>query len=268
VTLGDGKTVVKVQAKEYILSAGAVGSSVALLRSKDVASLKLPVGEGFSANVGSPVYAFYDAPLSSFDGLQIGHYYMPPSGRFVAETWFNPPGTQAMAIPGFLDTHFKRMLQYANIATAAPLVGTGPIGKIELAGKSTNISLPLGDDDLARIREGLKDLSRAFLRGAGGRKPREVILSTRTGLVLKDESELTHIDRIEDISELSVGTGHPQGGNAMTKDKKRSVVDAQFLVRGTANLRVCDGSVFPTSTSVNPQWTIMAAAHHCAAGIV
>jgi choline dehydrogenase-like flavoprotein len=35
-------------------------------------------------------------------------------------------------------------------------------------------------------------------------------------------------------------------------------------VRGINNLRICDGSVFPDSAAVNPQWTIMALADICA----
>ena len=40
---------------------------------------------------------------------------------------------------------------------------------------------------------------------------------------------------------------------------------ADFRVRGIENLRVCDGSVFPAVAGVNPQWTIFALAHLCAA---
>ncbi len=63
---------------------------------------------------------------------------------------------------------------------------------------------------------------------------------------------------------LTVGTGHPMGGNAMSDDPSIGVVGKDFRVKGVDNLRVCDGSVFPMSTAVNPQWTIMAMAHLCA----
>ena len=61
------------------------------------------------------------------------------------------------------------------------------------------------------------------------------------------------------MSDLFTGTAHPQGGNLMagknyTKDK---VVDENFCVNGYENLYVTDASVFPTSLTVNPQWTIM-----------
>jgi choline dehydrogenase len=63
---------------------------------------------------------------------------------------------------------------------------------------------------------------------------------------------------------LKLGTGHPQGGNAMSEDPRIGVVDRNFRLRGFSNLRICDGSIFPASAGVNPQWTIMALAHECA----
>jgi choline dehydrogenase len=50
----------------------------------------------------------------------------------------------------------------------------------------------------------------------------------------------------------------------MSADPAIGVVDSQFRLRGFSNLRVCDGSIFPASAGVNPQWTIMALAHECA----
>ncbi len=63
---------------------------------------------------------------------------------------------------------------------------------------------------------------------------------------------------------LKVGTGHPMGGNAMSSDPAIGVVDKDFRVKGLDNLRVCDGSIFPESSGVNPQWTIFALAELCA----
>jgi choline dehydrogenase-like flavoprotein len=59
-----------------------------------------------------------------------------------------------------------------------------------------------------------------------------------------------------------INTAHPQGGNLMAGDGSphcdKRVVDGSFRVAGFDNLYVADASVFPTSVTVNPQWTIMA----------
>lgn len=66
---------------------------------------------------------------------------------------------------------------------------------------------------------------------------------------------------------VTLGTGHPQGGNPVGLDHKRSVVDADFRVHGYSNLHVCDASVFPSSVTVNPQLTVMSLAHYAAGHI-
>ena len=67
--------------------------------------------------------------------------------------------------------------------------------------------------------------------------------------------------------DIQIGTGHPQGGNALSPDRERGVVDPSFRVHGLDNLFVCDASVFPSSVTVNPQLTVMALADYAAADI-
>jgi choline dehydrogenase-like flavoprotein len=55
-----------------------------------------------------------------------------------------------------------------------------------------------------------------------------------------------------------------RGATRSAATPPRGVVDAGFRVHGLANLYVCDASVFPTSTGVNPQLTVMALANYAA----
>jgi choline dehydrogenase-like flavoprotein len=71
-------------------------------------------------------------------------------------------------------------------------------------------------------------------------------------------------DLVMDGSDISVNTGHPQGGNPISRDPNRGVIDETFRVHGVENLHVCDASVFPTAITVNPQLTVMALAHYAA----
>jgi choline dehydrogenase-like flavoprotein len=79
------------------------------------------------------------------------------------------------------------------------------------------------------------------------------------------------VDRLDEYVKqsryLSIGSGHPQGGNALSADPRKGVVDPSFRVHGFENLFVCDASVFPTATTVNPQLTVMALADYAAPGI-
>ena len=97
-----------------------------------------------------------------------------------------------------------------------------------------------------------------------------VIVRIGNGRVIKTSTDVDALDAElarmtpKDLYLLPLSTAHPQGGNALTEDPFIGVVGADFRVRGIANLRVCDGSVFPSVAGVNPQWTIFALAHLCA----
>jgi choline dehydrogenase-like flavoprotein len=190
---------------------------------------------------------------------------MPPDGAgFVIESWFAPPGTLALAMPGYFTAHWERMLAYARAVTAAPLVGTEPQGSIAVdAHQRVKIRLPLGQVELERLRTGIITLAGTILQ-AGDPDLIEVVAGTRLGFSLRSDTDLRRFEQtLTAPAQLRIGTGHPQGGNAMSADRARSTVDEAFRVRGIANLRVCDASVFPEVAGVNPQWTVMALAHHC-----
>ena len=86
----------------------------------------------------------------------------------------------------------------------------------------------------------------------------------------RSERELCDIDAaVRKPGELVLGTGHPQGGNAISRvrGQGRGVVRPDFRVYGFDNLYVCDASVFPGPTTVNPQITVMTMAHYAASRI-
>jgi choline dehydrogenase-like flavoprotein len=86
--------------------------------------------------------------------------------------------------------------------------------------------------------------------------------------------EFTHPNQLPELiavlldpEEIGLGTGHPQGGNAISASPQRGVVDPELRVHGWENLYVCDASVIPSSLTVNPQLTVMALAQYAAPGI-
>ncbi len=261
----------KVKARKYILSAGAIATSGILLRSQWISLMGLPIGERFSANVGTPVNARFREKLDSYDGLQISDYFVEVDQQgkwdWVAETWFHPPATQSQSIPGYLEDHFERMNKYAHYAAAAPLVGTQPVGKVSLnlftRQPELKFALPLAD--LAKLKKALRRIAEIFLEA----EAEEILIMARNELVLHTKAELARIENeIQQPDDLLViGTGHPQGGNGMSDRKEKGkflgVVGSSFKVHGVEDLYVCDASVFPSSVKVNPQWTIMALADLC-----
>ena len=63
---------------------------------------------------------------------------------------------------------------------------------------------------------------------------------------------------LRDRSDLIFGSAHPQGGNTMSDDPDRGVVDSRFRVHGLTGISVIDASILPTNLFANCQATVMA----------
>jgi choline dehydrogenase-like flavoprotein len=266
--LSDGRGV-SIRADKYVLAAGAIASSYLMIRSG--AGRGLPVGQGFCCNMGAPLTAEFADKLDSFAGLQISHYGVPQprSGpAYVYETWFNPPVAQALNMPGWFERHFANMSRYDHLMAVGVLVGTSSNGRVgrALTG-GAGITFTPQRHDLETLAAGLNQLA-DILFEAGARR---VMLNTWSG---NDDFQKNTRGRREKIEEIcadpdyiALGTGHPQGGNAISSSPRRGVVDANFKVHGYDDLYICDASVFPTSLTVNPQLTVMSLAHYAASRI-
>ncbi len=259
----DGRRVT-IRAKTFVVSAGAIASPYLLLRSG--IGRGLPVGKHACFNMGAPLTAEYDDVMNAYDGLQISHYGRPrPERGFVYETWWNPPVAQAINLPGWFEDHFENMRRYGRLMAVGALVGTAGNGEIrEAITGGPDVAYTPQPADLRKLADALKELGQILFAGGA----RRVMANTWGYDVFTSPKELDRLDRIVlDPSYIALGTGHPQGGNALSTDPRRGVVGPDFRVHGYDNLYVCDASVFPSSLTVNPQLTVMSLAHYAAAGI-
>jgi choline dehydrogenase-like flavoprotein len=240
-----------------------VASSWLLMRSG--VARELPVGRRMSFNMGAPLTADFEQKLDSYDGLQISHYGVPSSNGFVFETWFNPPVSQALNMPGWFEQHFANMLRYDHLMAVGVLVGTESTGWLSRARTGgAGINFTPGAKDLGTLARGLRMLGEILFEAGATR----VMLNTIGGDEIADTGELDRIQAIvTEPGRMALGTGHPQGGNALGVDPARSVVGPDFKVHGYEDLYVCDASVFPSSLTVNPQLTVMGLAHYAAGRI-
>jgi choline dehydrogenase-like flavoprotein len=265
-TLGRERRRVTVRANMFVLSAGAIGSSYLLLRSGIGGMLglgpRLPVGRGLCFNMGAPLTAEMEQPVRAYEGLQISHYGIPAQNGFVFETWFNPPVAQAVNMPGWFEQHFENMRRYDHLMAVGVLVGTAGNARVTRAlTGGAGISYRPHKQDLQTLGRGLQLLGRVLF-AAGAKR---VMLNTWGYDELRSPDELDRIPQIvSDPDYVTLGTGHPQGGNALSRSRKHGVVGPDFRVHGYENLHVCDASVFPSSLTVNPQLTVMGLAHYAA----
>ncbi len=261
----DGRALT-VQAGAVVVSCGAIGSSVLLLKS----GLKRNVGKRFSFNAATPVFARFPQRIDAFDGVQMAAYL--DSGEFILESHFDPPMTFAASLPGWFAPHFDRMRAYAHLTSAGVLIGTEPTARVVRCSLTRQLLGPIdytmSRSDLAKLKRGMAQAAEIYFEaGAEAFYPAtfaDVELTPGSGPPDHDEI-LRRLDRhITRPDDLTLSSAHPQGGNAMSDDERVGVVDSGFRVHGCENLFVCDASVFPTSVRVNPQLAIMAMADYFA----
>jgi choline dehydrogenase-like flavoprotein len=217
--------------------------------------------------MGAPLTAEFATAADAYAGLQISHYGLPAEPGFAFETWFNPPVSQALNMPGWFDDHFENMRNYNRLMAVGVIVGTGSYGWISKAlTGGPGINFTPQAKDLETMTRGLTLLGDILFDIPGVER---VMLNTWG---------YDHFESFEDLQKrlpalvanpdyVTLGTGHPQGGNPIGLDPKTSVVGPDFRVHGYSNLHVCDASVFPSALTVNPQLTVMSMAHYAASRI-
>lgn len=268
-TAGANPKTLRVSADTFVVSSGAIGSSV-LLRNSQIMNHR--IGNGIGFNAGSLVHAVFDRArfpqgLNSFDGVQMCNYIRGEQGEFYIESIFNPPLTHALSVPGWQDDHYDHMKHYPYFSTAGVIVRTEPVGKLVwnllLGNYAVDFQIDHGSGaDWQKLIRGMKLASEIWL-SAGATK---VLPATARLMEIRTQQELAKFDGIR-ARDLFHGSSHPQGGNAMSDRPGEGVVNNRFqvkdLIRGVIqNLYVCDASVFPTSIGINPQWTVMAIADY------
>jgi choline dehydrogenase-like flavoprotein len=248
-----------IPADEIVIAAGPIASSWLLQRSRVGGE---HVGEGLHFNINSPLTAEFCDVVDSFAGIQMSHAYIAPGDvpGYVVETWFNPPATQALAMPGWFDHHFENMSAYRHMACAGVLVGTTTPGAVVPTRNGPEIKYEASREDRASMLEGLKVAGRIWMHAGALR----VMPATFAWNEYMSPAALEDLDAaVRAPGDLLMSSAHPQGGNALG-----TVVDPDFRVRDFKNLYLCDASVFPTSVHVNPQLTVMGMAQYAAQRIL
>jgi hypothetical protein len=241
------------------VAACAIGSSWLLQRSGIGGDA---VGRGLHFNINSPLTADFPDVVDSFAGIQMSHAYRAAQGvpGFLVETWFNPPATQALAMPGWFDRHFENMCRYRHMACAGVLVGTTTPGRVKPSRTGPEIEYTPSAADQGRVVEGLQVAGRIWLQAGAER----VMPATFAWQEYRSAAALEQLPSfIKETGDLLLTSAHPQGGNAIG-----DVVDEDFRVHGFKNLYLCDASVFPSCVHVNPQLTVMGMAQYAAGRIL
>jgi choline dehydrogenase-like flavoprotein len=258
--LSDGRRLA-VTANTVVVSGGALASSLLLQRSGLGGGL---VGTGLSFNVGAPLTADFEEELNAYDGLQITHGFRPPGeDQLILESWFNPVGTQALLMPGWFRDHFENMRRYPHLSCIGVVVGSQRNARVRpgFRGRGMKLDYEPTSADLKLLIKGTK-LAAKIHFASGAQRVMPITFAYRSYTSVEQVDELDQL--VRDNTDIALHTSHPQGGNALSRDRTKGVVDERFRVWDLENLYVCDASSFPSSVTVNPQLTVMALADYAA----
>jgi len=270
VTGKDGRTFnLSVKARLVIVSAGTIASSQLLLQSN--LNVNGHVGEGVAIHPSPAMIGDFEEEINGNQGIPMAYhcheFSVLNTGKrgYMLESIFLPPYQFSLPLPGIEYEHKELMSRYPHYALVGSLLQDESVGEVNLGGPMGAIlTYELTNGDAQMMIAGMKSAGRALFAAGATR----VITSHRRRTILYSDDDLHLIDeRGVSPDAISIGSGHPQGGNRMGGVEQNSVVDSYSKVYGFDNLFVCDASIFPTSIGVNPQLTVMALATRAAENI-
>jgi choline dehydrogenase-like flavoprotein len=261
VRVGRGREPLRVEAQQIVVSAGAIGSSGLLLKS----GIRKNVGQRLAFNAGAMVIGMFPFPVDGWNGDQMT-VFLKGDG-YVVEATHNPPMSMALTTPGWFSQHSALMKSGHRLGYAGVLVATEPVGRVvhsrAFGHEEVHFRLPAGN--LATLQRGIRSVAEVLFEAG----VEQVILPNHRLTTLQSVEDCARVAKdVCDTRDFSLGSAHPQGGNAWSEDPSLGVVDDSFAVHGFDNLFVCDASVFPSGVGVNPIATVLAVSKHAARRIL
>jgi Choline dehydrogenase and related flavoproteins len=210
------------------------------------------------------MFADFDEKIEGFKGLPIGYSCLefsvfkgPKAPGYLIEGIFEMPSTYGIFLPSFNLDWKERMNRYKNYASAMMVMHDDANGVITVNKRGDAIvKYNLSNKDKKHLRESLKNAARIYFE-AGAKR---IITSHIKETIIESKNDIDSVlDKAGfDTGDIILISAHPQGGNIMGDKGERSVVDCNLESHEISNLFVTDGSVFPSSIGVNPQFSIMA----------
>jgi choline dehydrogenase-like flavoprotein len=252
----------QVRAPTVVLAAGAIGSPVLWLRSQ-LPNAYRQVGRNLHLHPTLAVAAVFADEVAGWRGipqavivdefLDLDH---AGDGGFSIHGFFAHPIAMSAILPGFGADYRRLVDAYPRLGLATMMLHDRTSGRVELdTGGRVSISYHLNDEDRTDLLDGLRRL--ADIHFASGAE--RVVLPYNSLVELTRRGDYRPIDELPlRANDPLLFSYHPQGTMRMGNDPKRSVVNALGEAHEVQRLFVADASIFPTSTAVPPQLSVMA----------
>lgn len=251
----------EVHARGVVLGASATGSS-ALVIASGIRDPYRRAGRGLYLHPGATVGGIFPDAVTGWRGIpqswECTEHLDPldPDRRvWIVPVFGHPVGVAAM-LPGIGAAHVAAMGKFAHVAALTPMLHDVTRGHVDVdADGKPVLHYRIERADLAMMAKGVSAAARILL-AAGAEQV--LIPTARPFAVTTDADAAAVVDRRFGPLDPALAAVHPMGGLAMGGDPRRSVVGPDGQHHRCRGLWVADGSLFPTSTGVPPQWSIYA----------
>ena len=269
-----GKTCsVMIRAKVVIVAAGSIHSPAVLLRS---GLENRHIGRHLYLHPVSSVAGLYPDKVYSWQGVMQSAYsrqfaHLDGNYGYVLEVPPAHPGLLGLATPWYSAREYRELVaQAAHLASIIVLTRDKGEGIITVGRDGEPIiNYVVSVYDRRHLLHGLRQAARIHF--AAGARAVNSLHNKRTRLDrpengIVSQQQLREFDRQLErhgmgVNRLMMFTAHQMGTCRMGADPQNSVVDGNCQVHGVEGLFVCDGSVFPGPSGVNPMLSIMGLVH-------
>ncbi len=262
-----------IRAKTVVVAAGALHSPAILLRS----GLSNPhIGRHLHLHPTTVSVGLYPEKVYAWKGVLQSAYsdqftHLDGNYGYKLEAAPGHPGLFALARPWYsAHDHREQMLRCSYLSPMIVVVRDKGEGSIKLDRNGEPIvNYVVSAYDRKHIAHGLRHGGRIHLAAGANEiislqnKPTYLEPSAHT---IMHEQQLREFDRQVDrhglgINHILMFSAHQMGSCRMGTDAKTSVTNENNQVHDIKGLFVCDSSIFPSASGVNPMVSIMGLAH-------
>jgi choline dehydrogenase-like flavoprotein len=259
---GRERGTLEVKAGTVVVAAGAVYTPL-LLQQSGLGGISRQLGRNLRIHPGAGAMAMFDEELRAWRGTMQSYHVDErlQSDGIILEATMPPPGISysAGALPFYGQKLVQHVVDYPRMASVGMMVSDRTSGRVFRRPDGRPLMYyNMGKDETRRMTEAIKMAGELYF-AAGAREFYPIL---RGHPVMHSADEVRQIDPAKvRAGDLKLSAYHPMGTARMGADPRRAVVDSHGRSFACENLYVCDTSLFPSSTAVNPQLTLMATAH-------
>jgi len=251
--------------RAVVLAASAIGTPALLIAN---GIRHGPVGQRFQCHPGLVVAGRFPEPVRAWSGATQGHEVTGLRAESIKiEAIALDLPLLALRHDGVGADLANGIAELDHWATWGAAIRAEGVGSVRPARHGATIRFDLAPADRVRLRRAVAVLSEMLLAaGATDVVPGVARWDRR----ISTTEAVARFEREGPIDprDYTLAISHMFGTCKMGSDPKTSVVGPDFRHHVVDRLYVADSSVFPTSTGVNPQISIMAMATLCASSIL